>query len=837
MLDLKTRIASDLALQDFQVNNVIRLLFEEDCTIPFIARYRKEQTGTLDEVVIRSIRDRYTYLRELDTSRAKYLKTVEEHCKNNPKWHNRFEELKRKFEACQTKNELEDLYLPFKPKRRTRGQKAREKGLEPLLDKIITECHLIADLDAVAEAFVTTDTTLPPTEKVQSVQEALGGASDILAERISETSEYRLLVRQISRESGLIVSKKIESQAAEEKPLKGKKNIDPSKYESYFDFSEPLKSILPHRIMAVRRGESEKVLRVSVDVDTDSIIGTLQEKVRSILVNPTKEVQEWVAKASTDAYKRLIGPSIETELRLELKQQAEKEAIKVFSENLENLLLLPPIPNKIVMGVDPGLRTGSKLAVVSETGKLLTYETVYTDLGKKEGPKTNKARQSIINLIKTHKVQCIAIGNGTGSREIGRIIADAVKEAQLKNIRRLVINEAGASVYSTDDIAREEFPDIDPTIRSAISIARRLQDPLAELVKIDPRSIGVGQYQHDVNVTKLKNSLEEVVESCVNRVGVNLNTASFKLLSYVSGLSPSLSKSIVSHRDSCGGYTNRNDLNHVVGFGPKAFQQAAGFLRIPAAGHPLDNSSVHPERYGVVEQIALDCQSSLGDLIGNEELINKVPLEKYVAEDIGMPTLKDIMSELVKPGRDPRDDGSRLTFSDDLNDIEDLKVGQTLSGTVTNVTNFGAFVDIGVHQDGLVHISELSDTFINDPSKVAAVGKVLKVRVIDVDLKRRRISLSCRQPAPNEKSTQAAAGGDHKKSPFRGGERPARDKQQPRSSNRNGAPQQPSSHRRNDNHQQIRNSGPRRNKNDMKRKPPSPNYTMDDLLAKFNKRN
>ncbi|MFW7377826.1 MAG: Tex family protein [Oligoflexus sp.] len=822
MINLVTKIASELSLKEFQVNNTVKLMFEEECTIPFVARYRKEMTGSLDEVALRAIRDRYEYLTELEANKVKYLKVVEEHCKRKPELEAQFPELKKKFEAVETKQELEDLYLPFKPKRRTRAQVAREKGLEPLLEKILTHAAEIQDLNEVASSFVTpADATIEPALKVADVQEALAGAADIFAERIAETADLRAMVRQSSLETGMLVAKQIEelvaAKPAGEKEKKGKK-VDASKYQNYFDYREPIGSAAAHRVMAVRRGEAEKVLKVSIEVDTDRIVHELKEAVLQI-PRMTPVVKSWLEGVVEDSYKRLLAPSIETEIRLNLKQRAEKEAIRVFSDNLENLLLLPPIPNKTVLGVDPGLRTGSKFAVVSETGKLLDHTTIYTDLGDKETAKTEKAKAEILKLLTTHNVQCVAIGNGTGSREISRLISAVIKDNDLKDVKRLVVNEAGASVYSTMDLAREEFPDLDPTIRSAISIARRLQDPLAELVKIDPRSIGVGQYQHDVNVTKLKNSLEEVVESCVNRVGVNVNTASYKLLSYVSGIGASLAKNIVVRRDKDGKYLSREQLLAVAGFGPKAFQQAAGFLRVPESTNPLDNSAVHPERYVIVEKIAKDLAKEVPEIVGKKTTVEAIPLENYVSEEIGMPTLQDIASELIKPGRDPREDGARLMFSDDVNEISDLTVGMVLPGTVTNVTNFGAFVDIGVHQDGLVHISELSDQFVEDPSKVISVGEVIEVRVIDVDLDRRRIGLSRRlkvSPAEQQANNQSPQRGNLSQPSKRGPIRPRQGtgRQAAQAAAQNAG----------------RGNRPRRDQQPQKQ------YTMEDLLAKFNQR-
>ncbi len=830
MVNLIGKISTELSLKEFQVHNSVKLMFDEECTIPFVARYRKEMTGSLDEVALRDIRERFNYLTELEGNKQKYLKVVEEHCKKSPELMDKFPELKTKFEKCETKQELEDLYLPFKPKRRTRAQVAREKGLEPLLDKILAQSAVLSNLMDLAKSFVTAaDATIDPALKVPDEKAALAGAADIYAEQIAETAEHRALVRFISQETGVLVSKKVEAGEGDEAaPVeksatgtgnKDKKNkkTDPNKYQNYFDYQEPISKAASHRVMAVRRGEAEKVLRVAIDVDAGRIVNDLKSKVMADR-KMTPEVKTWVETIVEDAYRRLVSPSIETELRLQLKQTAETEAIRVFSENLENLLLLPPIPGKSVLGVDPGLRTGSKFAVVDDTGKLLTHTTLLTDLGDKETNKTSRAKEEILRLIRDYNVRYVAVGNGTGSREIMRLIAAVLKEHDLKDVKRLVVNEAGASVYSTMDIAREEFPDLDPTIRSAVSIARRLQDPLAELVKIDPRSIGVGQYQHDVNVTKLKTSLEEVVESCVNRVGVNLNTASYKLLSYVSGIGGTLAKSIVAKRDKDGRFNSRKDLLNVLGLGPKVFQQAAGFLRVPESAHPLDNSSVHPESYEVVEQIAQDQGKTLGDILGNRSLVETIPLEKYVTERHGMPTLQDIAKELLKPGRDPREDGARLMYSDDVSEIDDLKVGMTLPGTVTNVTNFGAFVDIGVHQDGLIHISELADQFVDDPSKVVSVGDVVEVRVIEVDLQRRRIGLSKRLNAP-AKAPQAARpeaagataprpqqGGDSKRSPLK----PRNEPSAPARGTMGGISAKPKSSQQ--------------------------TFTMDDLLAKFNQR-
>lgn len=841
--NLIEKVAGEMKIKPAQVASVIQLLFDEECTIPFVARYRKEMTGSLDEVVLRDVRDRFHYLAELESSKLKYLKVVEEHCQKNPAFAGKFEDLKKKFMACKTRQELEDLYLPFKPKRRTRAQVAKEKGLEPLLEKILAQRGKIADLLALAGEFVTpAGKDIAPELVVADAAAALSGAADIFAERLNETAEFRALVRRISFDSGQLTSKRIEEKT--DKPtvkldkdgnkeieiandpaarLKAKKG-DASKYENYFDYKEPIKNAPSHRVMAVRRGEAEKVLRVGIEVDEPQILAELTVTVLGKDV-ATDTVKAWMVQTIEDAYRRLMGPSIETEIRLQLKSTAEDEAINVFSKNLSNLLLLPPIPGKAVLGVDPGIRTGSKLAAVDETGKLLGSATIYPDYKHDSNEKTKQAKLIVAGFVDKFKVQCIACGNGTGSREIDKFISDVLKENNVKNVSRAVVNEAGASVYSTDEIAREEFPDLDPTIRSAVSIARRLQDPLAELVKINPRSIGVGQYQHDLNPTKLGRSLEEVVESCVNKVGVNLNTASYKLLGYVSGVGPQLAKSIVSHRDKNGKFESRDQILKVTGFGPKAYQQAAGFLRVPESANPLDNSSVHPERYDIVEMVAKDLKRPISEIVGKKELVDAIPWERYVSQLIGMPTLQDIASELIKPGRDPREDGARLLFSDEVSGIEDLKPGMALKGTVTNVTNFGAFVDIGVHQDGLVHISELSDQFVKNPAEVVAVGDILNVRVIEVDAQRKRISLSCKtQSAPRPAGQPGQAQQPNRprdQQRPQGGQQGHQGPQGQRSGGQGGGGSRPQ-----------HSTGGGGNRPPQK---PDKSFTMDDLMSKFGK--
>ena len=801
MIELAKKISEELKLSHAHVSGAIRLLFQEECTIPFVARYRKEVTGSMDEVNLRNIRDRYAYLTELEQTRTKYLHTVEEFCKQKPELLAKFPAIKAQFLAAETKQLLEDLYLPYKPKRRTRAQIAKEKGLEGLLDRILQGRSTLTNLSDIALEFVTpAGREVDKALLVANVNEALTGAADIMAERISETAEYRAKVRDLSFATAYLISTKLEQAKGEETP----KNL--AKYETYFDYKESIATAPSHRIMAVRRGEAEKCLRVTIQVDETRITQTLENQVLGT-DKTTPEVKQWIQAISNDCYTRLLSTSIETEIRMHLKNAAEIEAINVFAKNLENLLLLPPIPGKVVLGVDPGLRTGSKLAAIDATGKLLAHDTVYPIPGKIDHPKSLEAKNTIIKMIKDHNVECIAIGNGTGSREIDQLIIAALRDGDLKNVKRLVVNEAGASVYSTDEIAREEFPDLDPTIRSAVSIGRRLQDPLAELVKIDPRSIGVGQYQHDCNVTKLGRSLGETVESAVNRVGVNLNTASYKLLSYVSGIGGSLAKNIVTYRNQHGAFKNRYEIEKVSGFGPKAFQQAAGFLRISGATNPLDNSGVHPERYFIVDQIVKDLGQDINALVGNEVLVNAIPWERYVNQQTGMPTLLDIAKELAKPGRDPREEGVRLTFSEDIANIEDLKIGMKIKGTVTNVAAFGAFVDIGVHQDGLVHISELSDNFIKNPNEVVSVGDIKEVTVLDVDVAKRRISLSCKTN-PGQRTEESKPNSERTSAPQQATKRPIDNKNRP-------APTKPAF---------------------SKPKPPEKSHSLDELLSKFNQR-
>ena len=796
MSALVKQLAEELHIDEGHARNAIHLLFEEKGTIPFITRYRKEKTGSMSEVVLCKLRDRYVYMQDLEATKERYLKVIEEHAKEKPEVLEKLPQIRAKIAKCTTKQELEDIYLPFKPKRKTRASTAREKGLEPLLQAIFAQWGTLKDLNELARPYIKTD-GVPANLQVADEEDALRGAADIFAEQINETAEYRNIVRRISHASGMIVARKNERFPTDPESLKLA-----SKYENYFEYREDIQKAPSHRVMAVRRGEAEKVLVVNIEVDEEGIRSELYQTIKSEkgVDELSSELDEWFKRALADAYKRLLAPAIETEIRMEIKIRSENEAIRVFASNLRNLLLLPPTPGHVVCGVDPGLRTGAKIAIVSETGSLLEHTVIYpkmlkaprknapkaadtqeaggeapedeVDGNRKEelpspvppvsaesqeaAPTLTMAEQVLRKLFETYKVTCIALGNGTGSREIDQVLLNVIRAEGFQHIKRYIVNESGASVYSTDEIAREEFPDLDPTIRSAVSIARRLQDPLAELVKIDPRSLGVGQYQHDCEVSKLDRSLQETVESCVNSVGVDLNTASFKLLSYVSGIGHALAKNMVAYRDQSGAFHSRQALLEIPGFGPKTFEQAAGFLRVPNADNALDNSSVHPERYKIVEKIAEDLHVPVQEMVGKDELVKSIPLEKYVDEEIGMPTLLDIVKELAKPGRDPRQDNERLHYSTDVTSINDLKAGMRLRGTVSNVTKFGCFVDIGVHQDGLVHVSELPRSG-GDPESIVAVGQILEVYVKGVDIDRNRISLSTRKDASSDARAQQGA--------------------------------------------------------------------------------
>ena len=708
-------IASELHLSEHAVENTLKLL-DEGCTIPFISRYRKERTGGLDEVEITGISERLTRLQEIAKRKETIVSTITEQGNMTP-------ELQKRIDDCWESTVLEDIYLPYKPKRRTRAQVARELGLEPLAHLLLLQRE--QDPKRAAQRFVTGD--------VSDVATALKGAQDIIAEQISEEERSRNQVRTAFRREAFIVSKVV----------KGKKDADEAaKYSDYFDWEEPLKRCSSHRLLAMRRGENEGFLRVSITIDDDEAVSRLQRN----YVRGQGACQRLVAEAVEDGYKRLLCPSIETEFSNLSKEKADEEAIKVFTENLRQLLLGAPLGQKRVMGIDPGFRTGCKVVCLDAQGNLLHHEAIFPH------PPVNHRMQATVHvqqMIHDYQIEAIAIGNGTASRETKSFVEDCIQSlpsptGEGSGVRLFVVSEDGASVYSASRTAREEFPDEDVTVRGAVSIGRRLMDPLAELVKIDPKSIGVGQYQHDVDQTKLKHSLDQTVESCVNLVGVNLNTASQHLLMYVSGLGPTLAKNIVDYRKENGAFTSRAQLKKVPRLGPAAYQQCAGFLRIPDAKNPLDNSAVHPESYHIVEQMAKDCQCTVSDLISNHEKRAQIDIRNYVTDTIGLPTLTDIMKELEKPGRDPREQIEEFEFDASVQTMEDLHEGMELPGIVTNITNFGAFVDIGVHQDGLVHISQLADKYVSDPTQVVKLHQHVRVRVLDVDLRRHRISLSMR---------------------------------------------------------------------------------------------
>ena len=700
-------IATSLELNLTKVTNTLALL-DEGCTIPFISRYRKEKTGGLDEVQIANISQWKDKLTELAKRKETICKTIDELGKLTP-------ELKSRIDNTWDSTTLEDIYLPYKPKRRTRAQVARQQGLEPLAQTILLQRE--PNPQNVARAYVKGD--------VKDVEAAIKGAQDIIAETISENEQIRQQVRNAFKREAIISSKVIATKKDEE---------GAQKYTDYFDFSEPLRRCNGNRLLAMRRGESEGFLRVSISIDDEEITERLQRH----YVRGRGECAQLVEEAVSDAYKRLIEPSVENEFAAASKEKADEEAIGVFSLNLRQLLLAAPLGQKRVMGVDPGIRTGCKVVCLDAQGNLLYHDVVYpfTPRGNEQAAKTQ-----FQNIADRFKVDAIAVGNGTASRETADILRQAGNAAEPR-IPVYVVSEDGASVYSASKTARDEFPNEDVTVRGAVSIGRRLMDPLAELVKIDPKSIGVGQYQHDVDQTKLKKSLDTTVESCVNLVGVNVNTASVHLLTYISGLGPTLAKNIVDYRRDNGAFTSRAQLKKVPRLGPAAFEQCAGFLRVDGAKNPLDNSAVHPERYAVVESMAKDMGCSVGQLIGNNEKIRQIPLAKYVTAEVGMPTLNDIVAELEKPGRDPREDLEEFAFDERVHTVADLVPGMLLPGIVTNITKFGAFVDVGVHQDGLVHVSQLANRYVADPAEVVKLHQHVQVKVVEVDTRRNRISLT-----------------------------------------------------------------------------------------------
>lgn len=705
-MNYEIKIAAELQVKPHQVQATIELL-DGGATVPFISRYRKEATGTLDEVQVATIRDRIEQLRELDKRREAILKSIEEQGKLTP-------ELKKSIDGAETMSKLEDIYLPYKPKRRTKATIAREKGLEPLAERIFEQTSF--DLEAEAEKYISEE------NEVKSIEEALQGARDIIAEWINENANLREKMRKLFLNEGTFTARVIPG-----------KESEAIKYKDYFEWSEPIKTAPSHRVLAMRRGEKELFLMLDSCPEELSATAVIE---REILEHAANSAVDQVKLAIKDSYRRLLKPSMETEVRLLTKKKADEEAIRVFAENLRQLLLGAPLGEKSVMAIDPGFRTGCKLVCLGPQGQFLHYETIFPHEAQWKAVEAGKNVQS---LVESYSIQAIAIGNGTAGRETEAF----VKSLGLpKSVIVTMVNEAGASIYSASDVAREEFPDLDLTIRGAISIGRRLMDPLAELVKIDPKSIGVGQYQHDVDQNALKNSLDDTVMSAVNGVGVEVNTASKQLLTYVSGLGPVLAQNIVDFRTENGPFTSRAQLKKVPRLGEKAFEQAAGFLRISKAKHPLDASAVHPERYELVEKMAKDVNASVKDLMSSEDLRSKIILRNYVSETVGLPTLEDILQELAKPGRDPRESFEVFNFQEGVNSMADLKVGMKLPGVVTNITAFGAFVDVGVHQDGLVHLSHLADRYIKDPNEVVTVNQKVQVTVMEVDIARKRIGLS-----------------------------------------------------------------------------------------------
>ena len=711
-------IAQELNVRDSQILAAIQLL-DDGNTIPFIARYRKEATGGLDDTQLRHFETRLIYLRELEERRQTILKSIEEQGKLT-------DELRDKIQATQSKTELEDLYLPFKPKRRTKGQIAIEAGLEPLADLLWNEPKTSPETTALD--YVNAE------KGVADVKAALDGARYILMERFAEDAGLLAKVRDYLSKNALIVSKVIEGKEAEG-----------AKFQDYFDHQELLKNVPSHRALAMFRGRNEGILQLSLNADPEAEEGSRQSYCEEIIRDylgvrfTGQPADKWREQVIAWTWKIKVALHLETELMATLREKAEDEAIDVFARNLTALLMAAPAGAKNTMGLDPGLRTGVKVAVVDNTGKLLATDTIYPHTGQMD-----RAMLSIFQLIKQHNVELIAIGNGTASRETERFAKDVIKEIKEHKPQTVVVSEAGASVYSASELAAQEFPDLDVSLRGAVSIARRLQDPLAELVKIEPKAIGVGQYQHDVNQSQLARKLDAVVEDCVNAVGVDLNTASVPLLARVAGMTKTIAQNIVAYRDENGRFDSREQLKKVPRLGPKAFEQCAGFMRIAAGNNPLDASGVHPEAYPVVEKILQATEQSIQDLMGNAGLVRQLDAKQFTDEQFGLPTVQDIFKELEKPGRDPRGEFKTATFAEGVEDITDLKAGMILEGTVTNVTNFGAFVDIGVHQDGLVHISSLSDKFVEDPHQVVKTGDVVKVKVLEVDVARRRIALTMR---------------------------------------------------------------------------------------------
>ncbi len=692
-----------------QMRSALTLLIN-GATVPFVARYRKEATGGLDETELQNLLTRYEYYEELESRKETVLATIEKQDKLT-------DELKAKIVACREKNELEDIYAPYKPRRRTRAQKAKEKGLEPLADQIWKQAEDGLTLEELAEPFL--------SDEVETVEDALSGAHDILAEHISDNTEIRQWLRKQMWDKGMLTVK-----------VRKEWQDEPSKYEMYYDYEEPVSKVPSHRFLAIRRGADEEVLNYSISMETEPIYENISKRI----IKQASPYEGFLREVVKDAYDRLLSLSISSSVLADVREQAEDEAIKVFAKNARELFMAPPAGHKNILAIDPGFRTGCKVAVIDSTGKFLTNTTIYPHPPRED---ITNSEIALSELIEEYNIELVSIGNGTAGRETLDFVREMVENNDYE-VTPVLVNESGASIYSASEAAIEEFPDLDLTVRGAISIGRRLQDPLAELVKIDPKSIGVGQYQHDVNQTKLKEELDTVVSLCVNAVGVDLNTASKQLLSYISGISSSVAQAIVKRREKDGPFKNREELMEVSGVGPMTFEQSAGFLKIPDGENPLDNSNVHPESYYIVEKMCQDIGKPISAVIGKGVDVDP---KQYVDEDKGLPTINDILGELKRPGRDPRDEFQYASFKEGVNEIGDLNVGMILEGTVTNVTHFGAFVDIGVHQDGLVHISEMANKFVKDPHKIVHVGQVVKVKVLSVEEERKRIGLSIKQAA------------------------------------------------------------------------------------------
>lgn len=717
-IKLHLKISELLNIDLKSISATIELL-DEGGTVPFISRYRKEATGSLDEVQIMQIRDEIERLRQLEQRRDSILKSIDSQNKLTP-------ELKEKILSAETLNKLEDLYLPYKPKRRTKATIAREKGLEPLAQFILEQNNNLV--------FEESEKYISEEKQVSSVLDALQGARDIISEIISEDSVVRENIRELFKKTGIVKSRVI----------KGKED-EGEKFEDYFEWEEKLMTCPSHRMLAMRRGEKEDVLILDITVDTEEALALIEKKI----ITSRGEAANQIKEAIEDGYKRLLQPSIEAEMRLLTKHQADEKAIIVFADNLKELLLAAPLGQKAILGIDPGFKSGCKVVALNKQGKLLEETVIYPHEPQR---KITEAEMVILAYCQKHNIEAIAIGNGTASRETEQFVRNI--DVLPKTIPVIVVSEAGASVYSASEVAREEFAAYDLTVRGAVSIGRRLADPLAELVKIDPKSIGVGQYQHDVDQTQLKNKLDEVVSACVNAVGVELNTSSKQLLSYVSGIGPVLAQNIVDYRNENGEFTSRKDLKNVPRMGEKVFELCAGFLRVKNGKHPLDKSAVHPESYHIVEKMATELNCSIDELIDKKDLRKQIQLQNYVTDTVGLPTLKDILSELEKPGRDPRKSFEIFSFDENVHEISDLREGMKLPGIVTNVTNFGAFVDVGVHQDGLVHISQLADEFVDDPNKIVKVGQKVWVNVTEVDVKRKRIALSMKGETQHIKNSK-----------------------------------------------------------------------------------